>query len=59
MGTGPGHVAEVLVERFEKVVASDASDYHAAVARNRVASKLGGKVVVQHCAVEALVDSEG
>lgn len=59
VGTGPGNVAEVLGARFDKVVASDPSAFHTAVAQRRLA---GSNVTVEQCRAEdlvALIGSDG
>ncbi|MCJ1458326.1 hypothetical protein MMC28_008697 [Mycoblastus sanguinarius] len=56
VGTGPGNVAEVLVGRFDKVIASDPSEYHISVARKRLASE---KVTVERCQAENLAHVVG
>ena len=38
MGTGPGNVAQVLKDHFNKVIASDSSQFHVDVARKCINS---------------------
>ena len=52
VGTGPGNAAEVLSARFDKVIASDPSAYHVAVAQRRLSAS---NVTVQQCRAEDLV----
>ncbi|KAF6221237.1 hypothetical protein HO133_002092 [Letharia lupina] len=56
VGTGPGNVAEVLGARFDKVIASDPSGFHTAVARRRLAAS---NVTVEQCRAEDLVTLVG
>lgn len=56
VGTGPGQVAEVLSARFDKVIASDPSGFHTAVARKRLAPL---NVTVEQCRAEDLVSVTG
>ena len=56
VGTGPGNVAEVLGARFDKVMASDPSGFHTAVARRRLAAS---NVTVEQCRAEDLVTLVG
>ena len=52
VGTGPGNVAEVLGAHFEKIIATDPSGYHTAVAQKRLARS---NVTVEQCRAEDLV----
>ena len=56
VGTGPGNVAEVLSARFDKVVASDPSGFHTAVAQRRLSAS---NVTVEQCRAEDLVTRVG
>ena len=56
IGTGPGNVAEVLGARFKKVIASDPSGFHTAVAQRRLAAS---NVTVEQCRAEDLVTLMG
>ena len=53
VGTGPGNVAEVLAARFDKVIASDPSGFHTAVAKRRLSAS---NVTVEQCRAEDLVN---
>ena len=57
VGTGPGNVAEVLSTRFDKVIASDPSAFHTAVARRHLLS--APNVTVEQCRAEDLVPLVG
>ena len=54
IGTGPGIVAEVLAQRFEKVVASDPSEFHVAVAKEQLKSLLDDKITIHRERAEGL-----
>lgn len=56
VGTGPGNVAEVLSGRFNKVIASDPSGFHTAVAQRRL---MGSNVTLEQCPAEDLVTKVG
>lgn len=56
VGTGPGNVAEVLAARFDKVIASDPSAFHTAVAKKHLSAS---NVTVEQCRAEDLVDLVG
>ncbi len=56
VGTGPGNVAEILSARFNKVIASDPSGFHTAVAQRRLARS---NVTVEQCSAEDLVTLMG
>lgn len=56
VGTGPGNVAEILSGHFNKVIASDASGFHTAVAQRRL---MGSNVTVEQCSAEDLVTKMG
>ena len=53
VGTGPGNVAEVLAARFDKVIASDPSAFHTAVAKKHLSAS---NVTVEQCRAEDLVN---
>jgi len=56
VGTRPGQVAEVLAERFEKIVAGDASEHRAVVGRNRLGGRLGNEIEFSIAAAEVLFE---
>ena len=56
VGTGPGNVAEVLAGRFDKVIASDPSGFHTAVAQKHLADT---NVTIEQCRAEDLVSLVG
>lgn len=51
VGTGPGNAAEVLSGRFDKVIATDPSGFHTAVAKRHLS---GSNVTVEQCRAEDL-----
>ena len=56
VGTGPGNVAEVLAGRFDKVIASDPSGFHTAVAKRHLSAL---NVTVEQCGAEDLINVVG
>ena len=56
VGTGPGNVAEILSAHFEKVIASDPSKYHTAIAQKRLPHS---NVTVEQCRAEDLTTFVG
>lgn len=55
VGTGPGQVAEEFSKYFTHVIASDASEPHTAVARQRLEQAFPGKTTVIQSPVEQLL----